>query len=148
MREYIKELLRESLITPLFNDNFKKWFNNSKVVDENGEPLVLYHGSNDNIVSFNTKKSAQGVFWFSSDKDKILSGKSGAAGTSKIIPVFISANKIAGWDEYKKLGLGQIEDRGYDAIKLDDDYIVFNERKIKSVNNRGEWDGNSKNIFK
>jgi N12 class adenine-specific DNA methylase len=26
-------------------DAFKKWFGNSKVVDENGEPLVVYHGS-------------------------------------------------------------------------------------------------------
>jgi hypothetical protein len=26
-------------------DNFKKWFKNSKVVDENGNPLVVYHGS-------------------------------------------------------------------------------------------------------
>jgi len=27
------------------NDAFKKWFGNSKVVDENGKPLVMYHGT-------------------------------------------------------------------------------------------------------
>ena len=25
--------------------SFKKWFGNSKVVDENGEPKVMYHGT-------------------------------------------------------------------------------------------------------
>jgi hypothetical protein len=33
---------------------FKKWFGDSKVVDENGRPLVVYHGSHtDDIKSFN-----------------------------------------------------------------------------------------------
>ena len=27
------------------NENFRKWFGNSKVVDENGLPLVVHHGS-------------------------------------------------------------------------------------------------------
>ena len=148
MRNLIKQLILESLDEIKSNDNFKRWFNNSKIVDDNGNPLLVYHGSNKNISAFNTKKSAQGVFWFTSDKDKITSGNSGAASSDKIIPVYISANKVAGWNEYEKLGLGQIEDAGYDAIKLDDDYIVFNPRKVKSINNKGEWNPNNKNIFK
>jgi hypothetical protein len=43
---------------------------------------------------------------------------------------------------------GQIEDMGYDAIKLDNDYIVFDPRKIKSIKNKGDWGINNKNIFK
>ena len=31
---------------------FKKWFGKSKVVDENGEPLVVYHGTDRDIKSF------------------------------------------------------------------------------------------------
>jgi hypothetical protein len=27
------------------NDNFYKWFGNSKVVDKRGKPMVMYHGS-------------------------------------------------------------------------------------------------------
>lgn len=148
MKVLIKEMLREAILTPLLNDKFKEWFGGSKVIDSVGNPLICYHGSNKNIAAFNGRKSAQGVFWFTSNKNKILSGESGAAGINKIIPVFISAAKIAGWDEYEKLGLGQIEDMGYDAIKLNDDFIVFNPRKIKSINNKGEWDPNNKNIFK
>ncbi len=149
MKHIIKQLLREAISKePIFNENFDVWFNGSQVVDDAGNPLVCYHGSSKKFSTFNSKHSAQGIFWFSSDKNKIVSGNSGAAGISKIIPVFISANKIAGWNEYEKLGLGQIEDSGYHAIKLDDDYIVFDPRRIKSVNNNGEWNPSNKNIFK
>jgi hypothetical protein len=91
--------------------------------------LVCYHGSNKNITKFIGKYSAQGVFWFTSDRNKIESGESGAAGTSTIMPVYLSASKIAGWGEYDKLGLGQIEERGYDAIQLGDDFIIFDATK-------------------
>ena len=30
---------------PVLNQAFKNWFADSKVVDENGQPLVCYHGS-------------------------------------------------------------------------------------------------------
>jgi hypothetical protein len=29
-----------------FNEAFRRWFGNSKVVDKNGEPLIVYHGTN------------------------------------------------------------------------------------------------------
>lgn len=147
MKKFIKKLLREAISGPIFNDNFYTWFNGSKIVDDTGKPLVCYHGSSKNISAFNSKHSAQGVFWFTTNKDKITSGQSGAAATSKIIPVFISAEKIAGWPEYEKLGLGQIEDMGFQAIKLDDDYVVFDPRRIKSIENNGEWNPTKKNIF-
>ena len=37
-------------------DAFKTWFGDSKVVDENGEPLVLYHGTTHDIPAFDTAK--------------------------------------------------------------------------------------------
>jgi len=38
---------------------FKQWFEDSKVVDENGDPLVVYHGTMADITSF--KPSKEGV---------------------------------------------------------------------------------------
>jgi len=35
---------------------FKKWFGDSKVVDAEGNPLVVYHGTNQNITSFDPSK--------------------------------------------------------------------------------------------
>jgi len=122
--------------------SFINWFgdwendkeNSSKILDENGEPLVVYHGTEKMFNKFNYKYSSQGIFWFSSNKDKILRGESGAFKSKIVIPVFISAKKVAGWKEYEPLTLGQIEGRGYESIKLDDDYVVFDPKLIKLAN--------------
>lgn len=39
---------------------FKRWFRDSKVVDDNGEPLVVYHGSGTNIEAFDPALTGQG----------------------------------------------------------------------------------------
>ena len=59
---------------------FKEWFgdwendptNSSKVIDENGEPLVVYHGSkngNFNTFDYNYLRKADSGFFFTSDKE-------------------------------------------------------------------------------
>ena len=40
----------------LDTDEFKRWFTGSKVVDANGKPIVLYHGTNQNIAIFKLSK--------------------------------------------------------------------------------------------
>lgn len=93
--------------------------------------ILAYHGSNLPIVKFDRNFSAQGVFWFSEDKDRILKGESGASSVKYIIEVILTVNKIAGWDEYEKLPLGEIYRDGFDSIKLDDDWIIFKNKNIK-----------------
>ncbi|HHF3792093.1 TPA: LPD38 domain-containing protein [Haemophilus influenzae] len=55
----------------IHSDNFKRWFGNSKVVDENGNPLVVYHGSNANFTIFDKSKididNLGASFYFSSE---------------------------------------------------------------------------------
>ena len=44
----------DNIVTGAERDaNFKNWFGDSKVVDEAGEPLTVYHGSADDIEAFN-----------------------------------------------------------------------------------------------
>jgi hypothetical protein len=93
--------------------------------------VIAYHGSNQPIKKFDKKYSAQGVFWFSEDRDKILKGESGAASFKYIITATLTVNKVADWDLYEKKGLGQIEDMGFDSINLDDDWIIFDSKSIK-----------------
>ena len=55
---------------------FKKWFGDSKVVDENGKPLVVYHGSGKLFDTFDTKSGFLGS-WFTNKKtnaDNIAKG--------------------------------------------------------------------------
>lgn len=47
---------------------FKKWFDGSKVVDANGNPMVVYHGSNSKIAVFDASISKSGL-WFSEDSN-------------------------------------------------------------------------------
>jgi len=131
-----------------FNAAFWKWFGNSKVVDENGDPLVVYHGTHKNFTEFDLDYAAQGIFWFSSDKSKIAGGRSGAVSSKIIVEAYLSIQNPAGWDEYEKYSLGQIRDMGFDGIQLDDDYVVFEPTQIKSATgNRGTWSKTDPNIM-
>lgn len=48
--------------------NFKRWFEGSKVVDENGQPLTYYHGTPNKFDAFNKDKIVRGNgFWFTDD---------------------------------------------------------------------------------
>lgn len=95
--------------------------------------FIAYHGSNTPITRFNRDFSAQGVFWFHTDKDHILRGESGASSIKYIIEVELTVRKTAGWEEYEKLGLGQITDLGFDSIKLDDNWVIFSPRNIRII---------------
>lgn len=99
-----------------------------------GYTVKAYHGTREfKGNKFNRDYSVQGVFWFSEDLENIKSGQSGAAGFSKIIQVYLNPGKVAGWKEYEKLFLSQIKDMGFDSIKLDDDWIIFDPHRIKSA---------------
>ena len=81
---------------------FKKWFgdwendpnNASKVVDKNGEPLVVYHGTNYKFNSFNENYKSH---YFSVDKkyaDFVIDNYRGRNQFSKIIPCFLNIRKL------------------------------------------------------
>ena len=80
---------------------FKKWFGDSKVVDENGEPLTVYHGTSSNFNTFNIDSERTGEFGpgaYFTDSPKEASkyaptnSKTGNAGQS-VIPVYLSIKK-------------------------------------------------------
>ena len=60
IKNLINELVGE-VTQPIVNsENFKKWFDDSKIVDEHGEPLVVYHGTNKNFVEFSHEEIGSG----------------------------------------------------------------------------------------
>jgi hypothetical protein len=48
------------MAVPTDTPAFKAWFGDSKVVDENGEPMVVYHGTGTTIEAFDPKFTGQG----------------------------------------------------------------------------------------
>lgn len=135
------------------NDNFKNWFAGSKVVDKNGNPMVVHHGTSKKFSKFNFKNALQQIIWFTSNKSAIEAGEVGAAGKGHIMDLYVSMKNPAGWNEYEKYGLGQLESMGYDGAILPDPDgtftgFVFEPTQLKSVKNKGEWSSNDKSIYK
>jgi hypothetical protein len=92
--------------------------------------VVAYHGSNVPIRQFDREKSAMGMFWFSDDKGAVERGEK-ANRTDWLMTVRLDVgSKVAGWDEYNKLGLYELE-RQFDSVHLDGDWIIFDPSKIK-----------------
>ena len=93
------------------------------------------------------------IIWFTSNKGAVEAGEVGAAGKGHIMDLYVSMKNPAGWDEYQKYGLGQLESLGYDGAILDNgdgtfDGFVFEPTQIKSVANKGEWNASNKSIYK
>lgn len=93
---------------------FKNWFGNSKVVDENGNPLVVYHGTNADFDTFDKSKigsvtdagyAGQG-FYGHIDKDTAkVYGKN-------VMPLYLKAENIYDfnngksiYDNYRSMGI-------------------------------------------
>lgn len=70
------DTLAEWLILPPDNEgsDFDEWFKGSKVVDSNGKPKIMYHGTNAEFNEFDDKKKRSGWlsegFYFTHDKSE------------------------------------------------------------------------------
>lgn len=74
---------------------FKKWFGDSKVVDESGNPLVVYHGTGASFESFDTKRGEFGDLGshFGTSKAAYEAGeiyRHGREDTGIVYPAFLS----------------------------------------------------------
>ena len=140
--------------------NFKNWFGGSKVVDEQGKPLVVYHGTTADIKEFKTGGSKYGRVqgaYFTSNPDswkKMFKGEGKAA-----YPVYLKIEHPAYRSDidtlvgYGKSGIEArelLQSKGFDGV-IDttmDEIIVFSPTQIKSVYNRGTFNPKDPNILK
>ena len=54
--------------------NFWNWFGDSKIVDKQGRPLVVYHGTPNRFNSFDPSKSKNGFFFAPLNRKGFVSG--------------------------------------------------------------------------
>lgn len=134
---------------------FKDWFgdwendpaNASKVVDENGEPLVVYHGTPNHFNEFR-----EGVSWFSDHLGYATDYKLGDSGN--LLNTFLNIKNPADLDLYYTHGFERLQELGYDGTKLIDTvdglsarYTTFNPNQIKSAtDNVGTFDPSNPDI--
>ena len=117
---------------------FKAWFGDSEVVDANGDPLVVYHGTDAEIDAFDVKKQKAGRwgkgFYFASSRERAAQyGKN-------VIPVYLRIEKPS---------LRATDSDGFiiGSNPADRIYVAFRPEQIKSVNNRGTFDPNDPRIL-
>ena len=140
----------------------------SKVVDDNGEPLVVYHGTSADFSEFS--ENAERLPWNADGAGHYFtSSKDSAAGYGDfVMPVFLRAKtpKISENFEHTKVTADQIKKlngQGFDSIYFSgeyqnssgktvqgyDEYVAFAPTQIKSaLGNRGRFDAKSPDITK
>lgn len=170
----IKELVKESKtdLNNNLNDNFWKWFGNSKIVDENGNPLICYHGTNNKFNEFKTGFDGQGTrigadgkfkigtlgFYFTNDKwyASMIGSRNIECYLKIENPLYIENNdweSINFIDKNNSAIQNELLNGNYDGIIVknlsegDTVYVVFNSNQIKSIDNNGNWNPNSNNIY-
>lgn len=151
-------------------ESFKNWkssnkdkTNVSKVVDKNGEPLVVYHGtgipnkieefkSKNNKIWFTDKSTAQAYANFDQDmRDEV-----GLDSSNNIYPVFLSIKNPKYFDNVSYTTLENFESADNDGMIATNvsDYegsqeqiVAFNPNQIKSIDNQGTFSTQKNNIY-
>lgn len=134
--------------------NFYNWFGDSKVVDEQGRPLVVYHGTNAEFDTFNLGKNG---YFFTPDLDNAQIYANEAqfekGGKKIVMPVYLNTEKpkeLYSYDELRNIDVLSLKKQGYDGAYYKSEtqpiYVAFESNQIKSTSNRGTY-SESENIY-
>lgn len=151
---------------------FKSWFGDSKVVDSDGKPLVVYHGTADEITDFQVGgtyreghgKMMSGIYF--SEYENTARSYSRTAVNRKdmtkdhygvVIPAYVSLKNPKFFDDvdkFQKASREKLQSQGYDgAIRLNPfgdkvEVVAFSPEQIKSATgNSGAFDPNNPSIL-
>lgn len=155
---------------------FKKWFGDSKAVDENGKPLIVYHGTNADFSIFKVKypellgKHPEGSgFYFTSnpaDADEFADIRSQRTDGDNVVPAYLSIQNpltvnyksrifdMVHVQRFVKQALDNSNDgvvikniKNFSGFKKSDTYIAFSPAQIKSATgNNGAFDAGNPDI--
>jgi hypothetical protein len=115
----------------VFNVEFKQYLEESVIKQ------IVYHGTDKEFKIFDLGKATQGLIWFTSDKASIEAGEAGAQGSGYILELKVNLKNPAGWEEYNRLVLDQLEQQGYDGAILPSgdhfDGFVFHPSQVEII---------------
>lgn len=132
--------------TKAFKDWFGDWENNpseaSKVVDENGEPLVVYHGTTTpDITTFDLAKTQSGkAFWFANeDAQKAVFYSNQDNENLIMMPLFVNMKTplLNDADSMESYATDETHDGGLILGKLGDLKDSFSEEEYQELLNKG-----------
>lgn len=143
---------------------FRRWFRESKVVDDNGAPLTVYHGTGEDFWSFEGNPgeatghaTAPFGHFFTSDRELAQgyaeNASDGVPADERVVDAYLSIQRPyeMALDEAQAIDSPEearavrdwLERQGYDGIHIDeaDNWIAFRSEQIKSASeNRGTFD--------
>lgn len=131
--------------------NFWQWFKDSQMIDDQGRPLVVYHGTGRGIAFFDPSKSKSlGVFFAADPASASLYAEMQAQGLegARVLPVYVAVGcpLIVAGREYSHAALHRARSGGRDGLVTLDDAghpslaVAFESSQIKSaLGNRGTF---------
>jgi hypothetical protein len=167
-----RQFVEKGTSIPTNTPAFRKWFGNSKIVDENGNPLRLYHGTGADTGN----QFLPGTFFTDKPEVAEIYAKASTRQTDEagpnITPVYLSVKNPYVFDSpsindnisHHILGrrgkisevISHLKSQGYDGLILKDypdlggiqnQYIAFSPEQIKSaIGNTGTFDSNTSDI--
>jgi hypothetical protein len=156
----IEERSMFQIAPPTDSKEFKKWFGDSKIVDAEGKPKIVYHGTSADFDEFKNKRGTHyfgSGFYFSSRGRENVSSYG-----SKVMELYLSIQNpfIEGESEFNAgrplvaasirpdLIKKEYQKNGFDGVVLRRGWIIaFEPTQIKSATgNNGQFDGNNPDI--
>jgi predicted RNA methylase len=138
---------------------FKDWFGDSKVVDAEGNPLVVYHGTKAAFDEFSRDmiESEDSFFFTDSHEHAAMYAGDDADDGGSIMPVYLAMKNpyyvdVLAWNMGDVPSERTLRKRGHDGYVIENQeggntYAVFRPEQIKSaISNRGTFDPNVANI--
>ena len=156
---------------------FKAWFGDSKVVDADGKPLVVYHGAVDGEILAFHPGSHFGTAVQANDRLATIQNVEGRrkeggleaerSGDPSIYPAYLRienpkrVDDLSGHPEIWEKAIEEAKAEGHDGLVYQnwgefdpdhngdprDSYVAFEPTQIKSVNNQGTFDSSDPRIL-
>lgn len=131
--------------------NFRAWFGDSKVVDEKGEPLVVYHGTNAQFEVFDPGQlQAEGIHLTTNPSvasryaaSRAMDGGRGA----NVMPLYVKADRVLDAQMITTDAIKEAAAKGFDAVRRGDHLVAMRPEQIKSaIGNSGRFDPHSASL--
>ena len=131
------------------NENkFSNWFDGSKITNDMGNPLVVYHSTNKEFSVFKLKGLSQG-FFFSTSSDvnmypRLFDKERPYSNNASIIPVYLSIKNPKIIDYYssdpyfENIEISEAKKEGYDGLIINykngiNTIVAFSNKQIRSI---------------
>lgn len=168
-----REAMAYSKINQTDTPAFKKWFGDSKVVDADGEPLVVYHGTTRDFTAFDQSTLGEktgaadaraGFFFAGNPRAADQFTWEGGEKSGHIMPVYLSMQNpfVSSHALNGATGtaagriINEAKANGHDGVIFENSdmlgntgptYVVFRPEQIKSaIGNNGDFDGANPDI--